>query len=143
RAGRAGVQEGQPFQQQAGEAVSLAGRVAVVTGAAGLLGREHCAALSVAGATVVATDLVADGLDADLAVAADITKPGDLERLRDAILGRYDRLDVLVNNAALNDKVEGPAAALELSRFEKYPLALWQRALDVNVTGSFLACHVL
>jgi NAD(P)-dependent dehydrogenase (short-subunit alcohol dehydrogenase family) len=123
--------------------VTLAGKIAVVTGAAGLLGREHCASLSVAGARVVATDLVADGLDGDMAVAADITKPADLERLRDAVLARYDRLDVLVNNAALNDKVEDPAAALELSRFEKTPLALWQRALDVNVTGAFLACQVL
>jgi len=131
--------------------MNLKGRVAVVTGAAGLLGREHCRALAEAGAHVVATDLDAAAcaaLAADLgpghlACAAEITRRADLERLRDAVLGRYDRLDILVNNAAVNDKFESPAAALDLSRFERYPLELWQRALDVNVTGTFLACQVL
>jgi NAD(P)-dependent dehydrogenase (short-subunit alcohol dehydrogenase family) len=47
---------------------------------------------------------------------------------------------VLVNNAALNDKVEGNAGS---SRFEEYSLAEWRRVLDVNVTGVFLPSQVL
>src|SRR4051812_4388717 len=87
-------------------------RVVVVTGALGLLGREHTAALAAAGARVVVTDLNADALGAlaeraresgagdALAVAADLTLPDDVERLRAAILARFGRIDVLVNNAA-------------------------------------------
>jgi NAD(P)-dependent dehydrogenase (short-subunit alcohol dehydrogenase family) len=136
-------------------AFSLAGRVAVVTGAAGLLGREHCRALAEAGATVIATDLDLAGChqtaralnDAGLRhvhpVAADITDADALGRVRDAALLAGDRLDILVNNAALNDRFADAEAAARLSRFESYPLEAFRRALDVNVTGMFLACQVL
>jgi NAD(P)-dependent dehydrogenase (short-subunit alcohol dehydrogenase family) len=131
---------------------SLEGRVAVVTGALGLLGRRHCAALAAAGATVVATDLDDEGcrgLAEELASvhggdahgqAADIADEGSVHALRDAILDRLGRLDVLVNNAALNEKVEDPGTGSPL-RFENYPLDLWERALKVNVTGTFLCCQ--
>ena len=128
---------------------ALTDRVAVVTGAAGLLGREHCLALAEAGARVVAADRDGPGATrvaaevGGLAVEVDITAPASVEALRDAVLARYDRLDVLVNNAAINDRFESPEAALEQSRFENYPLALWQKSLDVNVTGTFLCCQVL
>ena len=131
---------------------SLEGRVAVVTGALGLLGRRHCEALSAAGATVVATDLDADGcgrLADELAathgrgargVAADITDQASVQGLRDAVLERLEGVDVLVNNAALNEKVEDPGAGAPLG-FEDYPLAAWEQALKVNVTGTFLCCR--
>ncbi|WP_437301221.1 SDR family oxidoreductase [Sorangium sp. So ce426] len=131
-------------------AFSLDGRVAVVTGALGLLGRHHCRALRDAGARVIAADLdhaacerfaAEEGLAAGLGV--DITRRAAVERLTDAALARFDRIDVLVNNAAVNDKFESPAASAELSRFESYPIELWQRALDVNVTGTFLCCQVI
>jgi len=134
---------------------SLAGRVAVVTGAAGLLGREHCAALAEAGATVIATDLDLAGCHATARalqeagwrnvhpVAADITDTEALARVRDAALLAGDRIDVLVNNAALNDRFADAEAAARLSRFESYPIEAFRRALDVNVTGMFLACQVL
>ncbi len=141
---------------------SLAGRVAVVTGAAGLLGRQHCRALAEAGATVIATDSDAAGcaaVAADLrqrgctsthAIPADITVLDSLVRLRDAALAIGDHIDVLVNNAAINDRFDeydehdddGKQAA-RLSRFEHYPLDRWRQALDVNVTGTFLCCQVL
>jgi len=136
------------------EAFSLAGRVAVVTGAIGLIGVEHCRALAGAGARVVATDmdaakseafastLRAEGFDA-IGVGADITRRADVEHLLEVTLSRYAGIDVLVNNAAVDDKFESPAAASELSRFENYPLELWQRSLDVNVTGTFLCSQVL
>lgn len=134
-------------------AFSLAGRVAVVTGAAGLLGREHCRALAQAGAAVVATDLDEsacatverqlreEGYPAARGVAADVTDRDSLVRLRDDILGTHDRIDVLVNNAALNEKVE--AASAEATRFEHFPVERFRRILDVNVTGTFLMCQVL
>jgi NAD(P)-dependent dehydrogenase (short-subunit alcohol dehydrogenase family) len=142
-------------------AFDLTERVALVTGAVGLLGREHCRALRRAGAHVVVADLdagaaesFADELRREASPAAprepevvatslDVTDRGALEAARELVYRRFDRLDVLVNNAAINDMFESPQAGAELSRFEHYPLELWRRSLDVNVTGVFLACQVL
>ncbi len=138
---------------------SLAGRTAVVTGAGGLLGRQHCRALAEAGALVVATDIDAaacertvSSLRADLGgtpagpihgVAADITDRGSLEKLRAEVLRLGDRLDVLVNNAATNDRFDEGGDPAASTKFESYPVEAFRRALDVNVTGMFLACQVL
>jgi len=133
---------------------SLRDKVAIVTGAAGLLGREHCHALAAAGATVVATDIDRAGCErvaADLrdegtapvhAIATDLTEPESVLALRDRVLASCGRVDVLVNNAAINDKFDEGAAAAQ-SRFEAYALERFRRSLDVNVTGVFLASQVL
>jgi NAD(P)-dependent dehydrogenase (short-subunit alcohol dehydrogenase family) len=133
---------------------SLLGKVAIVTGAVGLLGKEHCRALARAGARVVATDVdpvAAAGIAAELedrfgteaiGVGADVTRPDDVRGLRDRVLERFDRVDVLVNNAAIDDKFERGEGS-GLSRFEVYPLEQWRRVLDVNVTGVFLCCQVI
>jgi NAD(P)-dependent dehydrogenase (short-subunit alcohol dehydrogenase family) len=137
------------------ELFSLQDRVAVVTGALGLLGTQHCQALAGAGARVVALDLneegcrrLADELRATykrpmLGAGVDITSGDALRAFRDRLLQTFGQIDVLVNNAAINDMFENPQAAFEQSQFERYPLTLWQRALDVNVTGTFLCSQVL
>jgi NAD(P)-dependent dehydrogenase (short-subunit alcohol dehydrogenase family) len=136
-------------------ALSLGGSVAVVTGALGLLGRHHCRALARAGANVIVADLDAGGcerfardLDREfsreaMGVGLDICDRESIVRLREAVLRRFQRLDVLVNNAAVNEKVEDGAAGGDRLRFEHYSLALWERAFAVNVTGTFLCCQVL
>jgi NAD(P)-dependent dehydrogenase (short-subunit alcohol dehydrogenase family) len=137
------------------ERFSLQDRVAIVTGACGLIGREHCIAMLEAGAKLVALDLsqrACDALAVELgerfgadnvmAAAADITDKAALEAVRDRVLGTWDRIDVLVNNAAINDMFENPEAAADLSRFERYPLELWQRSLSANITGTFLCAQV-
>ena len=129
----------------------LGGRVCVVTGALGLIGREHCRALTEAGGRVVAVDLAAAECAAfarELSPEArglgvDITRHDSLVAARAAILDELGRIDVLVNNAAINDKFESPAAAAELSKFENYPLELFRQSMEVNVTGTFLASQVL
>jgi len=129
----------------------LEGKVAVVTGALGLLGREHCRALADAGARVVLTDVdgaacarVAPEFGKEaLGIGADITSEGSVKALRDQVLAAAGRIDVLVNNAAINDKFEDPAKAAEQSRFEAYPVALFRQSLEVNVTGTFLCAQVL
>ena len=132
---------------------ALKDRVAVVTGSAGLLGRQHCIALAQAGAHVVATDL--DGSACDkvireigedcsaeaLAVPADITSPETLLELRARALERFGRVDVLVNNAAINDKVESRESTGPIP-FEEFPLQQWKLALEVNLTGTFLCCQI-
>lgn len=136
---------------------SLKNKVAIVTGACGLIGREHCRALLGAGATLAAVDLSQERLDtlvtelrAELGpdstvvgIATDITDPASVELLRDRVIAELDTIDVLVNNAAINDMFESPAAAGEQSKFEHYPLDLWRKSLDVNVTGTFLCAQIL
>jgi NAD(P)-dependent dehydrogenase (short-subunit alcohol dehydrogenase family) len=129
----------------------LHGRVAVVTGAAGLLGRQHCAALAAAGAHVVAAD-IDEKLCAELAVTLsplamtlpmDVTSQASIRTGLMMILQNFGRVDVLVNNAAVNDMFESPALAGELSKFENYPEDLWRRMFDVNVNGLFLCSQVI
>lgn len=130
---------------------SLENRTAIVTGALGLLGREHCRALAEAGANVIASDLNDEDCSAlaaslpgcSLGVAADITDPDSVQHLLSVARERYDSVDILVNNAAINDMVENPELAAEHSRFEKYPLELWNRVMNVNVTGMFLCSQII
>jgi NAD(P)-dependent dehydrogenase (short-subunit alcohol dehydrogenase family) len=130
---------------------NLAGRVAVVTGGAGLLGAEFCRSLAEAGAAVTVVDLnmaaavkVADSLTAtgyrSLAVSSDITRPDSVNALVDKVLTTFGRLDVLVNSAALDPKFDPDAVARGIApgKFEDYPLEQWNAAIGVNLTGMFL-----
>lgn len=133
------------------ELFSLKNKTAIVTGALGLIGKEHCKALSEAGANVVVTDLIenactefAKSLSTEsIGASLDVTNPDSIKQLRDKILAKFGHIDVLVNNAAINDMFENPKAANEQSRFENYPLELWQKSLDVNLTGVFLCSQIL
>ncbi|WEX09821.1 SDR family oxidoreductase [Chelativorans sp. AA-79] len=87
----------------------FAGAVALVTGAAGGIGLATARLLAAEGCRVMLTDIDAGGLDraakslsgADIATAvADLSQPGDREKLVPAVVGRWGRIDVLVNNAA-------------------------------------------
>jgi len=132
------------------ELFSLKNKTAIVTGACGLIGREHCHALSEAGAHVVALDVneaeavkLATSLGENhLGISANVTSIDSLKDARDKIIARYGSIDILVNNAAINDMFENPAMAAEQSMFENYPLDMWQKSLDVNVTGVFLCSQV-
>lgn len=126
----------------------LDGKVIVVTGAAGLIGREVCAAYLAYGATVVATDHDPTALEALtqrprarddepglLKVVADVTSQQDVEGLFERVQERFGGLDVLVNLAAIDAKFDAAAAEVEPSRFENFPLELWERSIAVNATG--------
>jgi NAD(P)-dependent dehydrogenase (short-subunit alcohol dehydrogenase family) len=132
-----------------GDRFSLAGRVVVITGGAGLLGSEHAKAVVEARGTPVLLDVDLDGAERRAAEAgggawalrADVTDEASLEAAREAIAERAGRLDALVNNAARNPKVEGPGLAAA-SRLENMPLAEWQRDIEVGLTGAFLCSRV-
>lgn len=132
------------------ELFSLKGKTAIVTGACGLLGKKHCYALAEAGAKVIAADidqtasqnfarLLGEG---HMGVELDVSSDLSVMEAKEAVMERYGKIDVLVNNAAINDMFENPSAALELSKFENYPLSLWKKSIDVNVTGVFLCSQI-
>ena len=134
------------------ELFSLKGKIAIVTGSTGLLGQRHCQVLADAGAQLVLADLDLAGCQkleqalngqGHLSIQLDISRKESLIEARDAILKKYGRIDVLVNNAAVNDMFENPALATEYSQFENYPLDMWKKSIDVNVTGMFLSAQVL
>lgn len=129
---------------------SLKNKTAIVTGACGLLGQYHARALAAAGANVVAADLdesksktlVAELGEQHLGIGLDVVSKDALAVARDKILERYGSIDILVNNAAINDMFENPAMAAEQSKFENYPLEMWEASLKVNVTGTFLPSQI-
>ena len=132
----------------------LTGRVAIITGGAGLLGYHHGAILAAAGAHVVLLDLavanpalraeqleLAHGPEC-LGLAADITSESSLEAARDQILARFGRVDILVNNAANNPKVEDAKPGQQWSRLENFPLSVWNDDIAVGLTGAFLCSRI-
>jgi len=129
---------------------SLQNKVAIVTGALGLIGRNHCDALSEAGAHVVVCDLdknatknFASTLMTDsMGVGLDITDEKSIRKANKKILDKFGKIDILVNNAAINDMFENPALAAEKSKFENYPLEMFEKSIRVNVTGTFLCSQI-
>lgn len=105
--------------------ISLPNVVAVVTGAGGGIGRAACAALTEAGAAVVATDLAADvkGVKADAYFQHDVTSAADWARIAAHVEKTHGRLDALVNNAGISI----------VGRIEDTPIEEWRRVHAVNV----------
>jgi len=131
---------------------SLKEKVAIVTGGTGLLGKQYSTALVESGAKVAVTDLdelecmaFAETLSSSscIGIGLDVTDKSSIIRAKNTILEKYGKIDILVNNAAINDMFESPKAALEQSKFENYPLNLWQKSIDVNLTGVFLCSQVI
>jgi NAD(P)-dependent dehydrogenase (short-subunit alcohol dehydrogenase family) len=130
---------------------SLKEKVAIVTGGLGLLGKHHCHALAEAGANVIVCDLdesecanfAATLSVLSLGISVDITNKKSVQDLRRKVLSNYGKIDILVNNAALNDKFEDPLSVLEDSKFENYPVEMFRKSLNVNVTGMFLCSQVI
>jgi NAD(P)-dependent dehydrogenase (short-subunit alcohol dehydrogenase family) len=135
-------------------AFDLKGRTALVTGAAGLLGTEHSAALMECGAHVVLTDLHQSGLDraTDTLRAAgyrgtlsthtmDVTSSDSIGAVAATLTAAGTRVDVLVNNAAIDPKVKADQV-LEMSRLENLALKDWELQVAVGLTGAFLCTQV-
>lgn len=137
------------------EKFNMAGRVAIVTGGPGLLGKEFCKTLAEAGAAVVVADINGEGAAAEaqtlvsqghqaLGVQTDVTDPTSVQALVNITIKTFGRVDVLVNSAALDPKFDPQALAARstpLGSFEDYPVDAWRQALDVNLTGMFLCCQ--
>jgi NAD(P)-dependent dehydrogenase (short-subunit alcohol dehydrogenase family) len=119
---------------------SLAGVVAVVTGAAGNLGPVWISALAEAGARVAGIDLNGGELpDGTSVEAADVTDRAALEAARERIAERLGAPGVLVNNAGID---QPPDAAARRYLIEDVPLDDFRRTVDVNLAGTFNAIQV-
>ena len=129
----------------------MTGKTAVITGAAGLLGRQFCLALAQAGANIVMADLASDiaaenaaefknmGFNA-IPVKVDVSDPSSVKLMVNQALAAFGSVDVLINSAALDPKFDSAnVSTQDFNDFETYSLNSWKKALDVNLTGMFLA----
>jgi NAD(P)-dependent dehydrogenase (short-subunit alcohol dehydrogenase family) len=133
----------------------LSGKSALITGAAGLLGIEHAAALLECGACVVLTDIN----EAALATARtsltenhaeekilirimDVASPESIHAVAAGLAAEEIQIDILVNNAAIDPKVKGDQGVVETSRLENFNLDQWNLQLAVGLTGAFLCSQV-
>ena len=137
------------------ERFNLTGKTALITGAAGLLGIEHAAALLESGATVVLTDIDEASLVAARNTLSqnantsrvqtrvmDVSKPEAIWAVAESLAADGLRIDILVNNAAIDPKVKGDQGVLETSRLENFPLDQWDLQVAVGLTGAFLCSQV-
>lgn len=133
----------------------LTGRVAIITGAAGLLGSGYARTLAAAGAHVVLADVdekavhnLAAEVEAETGVEAfgiqtDVSDQESARNLAVKALEKFDRIDILVNNAAINPKFDSQHSGEHVNNFENFPLEAWQESINVNVTGMFLCAQAV
>ncbi len=137
------------------EKFDLTGKTALVTGAAGLLGIEHAAALLECGAKVVLTDINEVALQSAKTVLAkdfdprniycevmDVSRLESIRAVAANLVSSGHRIDILVNNAAIDPKVKGDQGVLETSRLENFALEQWNIQIAVGLTGAFLCSQV-
>jgi len=134
----------------------IPGKVCIVTGGGGLIGCKHAEAITEGGGIPVLLDIVPDGMERvkktlqeeygdDITVetyVTDITDRSALEKVRDDLLAKYGHIDVLINNAANNPKVEGGSKNLGAMRFHNFPVEIWDQDLAVGLTGAMLCAQV-
>lgn len=118
----------------------LAGRVALITGAASGIGRATAQRFLAEGARVAAADMNGDGLEAEFAghdgavtVAGDVSDPADAARMAAAAVEAFGTIDILVNCAGI----------ARYTNFLELPLEEWQLVQDVNSTGTFLMAQAV
>ena len=132
----------------------LSGKTAVITGGAGLLGEKHAEAIAECGGRPVLLDVNEDLVMEKAAriesayktgcvgIRCDITRKDDLERARDLLVQDSGSVDILINNAAIDPKMDKGASAVNFSRLEYFPLEQWDLEIAVGLTGAFLCAQV-
>jgi NAD(P)-dependent dehydrogenase (short-subunit alcohol dehydrogenase family) len=133
----------------------IPGRVAIITGGAGMLGVTYAEAIAEAGGIPVLVDVRRDAIDQALTrlkartgpkvygTCCNVSRKDEVEALIADVEERFGRIDILINNAALTVRGGSESTERYFSAFEEYPLELWQRAIDVNLTGTFLVTQAI
>lgn len=134
---------------------NLNGKTALITGAAGLLGIEHAAALIECGAQVVLTDISESALDLAcstldknfieakiISEVMDVSNPSMVMNTLADLQLRDIRIDILVNNAAIDPKVRGDKGIIETSRLENFAIDQWDLQIAIGLTGAFICSQI-
>jgi NAD(P)-dependent dehydrogenase (short-subunit alcohol dehydrogenase family) len=122
-------------------AQQLAGKVALVTGAAQGIGNAIAHGLAREGARIVVADLqraeeAANEFPDGVGIEVDVSDEDAVARMAEETDERCDGIDILVNNAGLY-------ASLAMRPFTEIPLEEWRKVMDVNVASIFLACRAV
>ena len=125
----------------------LDGKVALVTGGAGILGRRFCEGLSQAGAKIAVVDLdveAAQGVAANLgeraaAFGCDVADPESVRVCVAAVVAQFGAIDILHNNAATKSR----DIRAFFAPFESYSLDTWREVMSVNIDGMFLVAQAV
>lgn len=129
----------------------LDGKVIVITGAAGLLGKKHAEAVLAYGGVPVLLDLSQENVERvvnelnsqygdnaqAIGMSVDITNEQQVSENAEFLIQKYGKIDGLVNNAANNPKVEEDGDK-NFSRLENFPTEIWEQDVAVGLTGAFL-----
>jgi NAD(P)-dependent dehydrogenase (short-subunit alcohol dehydrogenase family) len=134
---------------------NLKEKTALITGASGLLGQEHAYALLESGATVILTDISLKSLEVAkerlsksfdskeiIIKVMDVTNKEGIIQLSEQLCDQGHRIDILVNNAAIDPKVLKNNGLTEDSRLENFSLDQWDTQVSVGLTGAFLCSQV-
>ena len=128
---------------------NLSGKVALVTGGAGLLAAEFAIALKEYGAIVVLADIDIEGCENNInnigkdqlsSIKLDVTSKENWIDVVSEILKKYGSIDILINGAAFTNQTKSNSFNNE---FENVELEDWNKVMDVNLTGTFLGCQIV
>ena len=130
----------------------LEGKFALITGGAGLLGKEHAKALLKVNCKVIIVDISSKNLhqlkeslcnENCFFYNVDITSESSIEDLSRKLKSQDIRVNILINNAAVDPKVSKSLDnSLEKSRLENFPIHEWQNQINVGLTGAFLCSKI-
>jgi NAD(P)-dependent dehydrogenase (short-subunit alcohol dehydrogenase family) len=137
------------------EKFNLINRYALITGGAGLLGFQHASALLELNASVIITDISSNALsnvkkelqvdfdeDKIFLKEMDVSCVDDIHSVANYLEELDIRLDILINNAAIDPKVTKKEGIKETSRLENFSLDQWNNQISVGLTGAFLCSQV-
>jgi len=135
------------------QSFDLKNKVAVITGGAGLLGEKHAEAIAEFGGIPILLDIdqkagdkiaqrISDEYQVDCEFQfCDINNESQISNSRDLLLNKFGHIDILINNAAIDPKVEGKSEK-NLSRLENFSIDQWNLELAVGLTGAMLCSKV-
>mgnify|MGYP005628035569 FL=1 len=135
------------------QSFDLKGKVAVITGGAGLLGEKHAEAIAEFGGIPILLDIdekagtkkasrISNEYQVDCEfMLCDITDESQILSVRDTLLSRFGHIDILINNAAIDPKIKDDSE-INLSRLENFSIDQWNLEMAVGLTGAMLCSKV-